>query len=215
MAEYQKESQFQLISDYFIQNPGMLLSVSYVLLTTCGIFFSDAFYEQFGINVLHMAELSDLLMAGISEPAAILVFCGGLVVAFIYEKVIQYSFGVQQRWRPKPKSLLRRIVLIMNHTPKTNVSVLSGLLLLFITYSFLFVSLYAEWRADKIKAGEGEKIAIWTEAAEQLQNRTLLGTTTNYVFLFDTEQQSTHIIPVEKVIEMSPIRDLQEESKNK
>lgn len=206
MNEYNPERQFLLVMEFFKENPALALSISYLLLTLCGIFYSVSFYDEFGIQILQFAEISDLLIVGISEPLAVLMFFGGLVVAYLSEKFNQFGFGVRSRWLKKPKSLKRTLMLSINCLPKSSLSQLAGMLLLFILYSHLFVSLFANWRAEAIGEGNGLRYSIVTESSQGLQDVVLLGTTTNYVLTLDPNSGQGKVTPVEKVLEMLPIR---------
>jgi len=99
LSEYRRESQILLLMGYFRQHPGIVLSISYTLLTLCGILYSVRFYEQFDIAILKLANISDLLIFGLSEPAAILMFCGGLLVAIWFDLASRYYHKKHLKWR--------------------------------------------------------------------------------------------------------------------
>ncbi|XOV81044.1 MAG: hypothetical protein ACFHVJ_08850 [Aestuariibacter sp.] len=203
--EKQLNSQIKAIWDYFSHNPGMMLSVGYVLLTLCGIFYSMAFFGQFGIDILKLADVADLLIVGISEPAAMLMFSGGLIVAWGYELLFKYSYRIQQRWLAKPKSKKRTIVLAMNYVPKSSAAIIIGLALMFILYANVFVSLYAEWRSDKTKSAGGATVILESGVSSTPQPVKLLGSTSNYVFTYNVESSEATIIPVENIIKITPV----------
>lgn len=207
MADYNRESQVGLIADYFQENPGLLISVAYLLLTLCGIFYSVTFYGGFGIAILKLADISDLMISGLSDPAAIVMFSGGLLVAWSFDKMSQYSFGVRSRWVNKPKTILRIIVLTLNYVPKSKMSILIGLLGIFVVYAFLFVSLYSDWRSSFIKKGDGHKIVIETLSDKEPHSYTLLGSTSNYLLIYDTQTEAAKIIPIDNVTMLVPVTD--------
>lgn len=205
MKEYQRESQFLSMLEYFRHNPGLMLSVSYLMLTLCGIFYSKAFYDEFGINILKFADISDLLIVGISEPRALIMLGGGLLMAYGTDRLYQYSYDVQMRWRPKPKSIKRAIILHVNYIPKHQLTLLTGLVALFIVYGWIFVTLFAQSRADEIREGNGEEYRVFSEDWDMQQKLVFLGTTTNYVMLFDLKGDKPVIIPVESVKRLMPV----------
>lgn len=87
LTEENCEVQSFKVLQFFRQHPGLVVSLSYVLLTICGIFYSWSFYKEFDVAILKLANISDILTAGVSEPAAILMFLGGLLVAAAAEFV--------------------------------------------------------------------------------------------------------------------------------
>lgn len=205
MKEYQRESQFILLLEYFRRNPALMLSVSYISLTLCGIFYSKAFYKEFDIDILQFAEISDLLIIGISEPRALLMFAGGLLMAYGTDRLYQFSYDIKMKWHPKPKSFKRTLILYANYIPKHELTLLSGLVALFVVYGWIFVSLFAQWRADDIRQGNGEYYQIFGELHKTEQTMVFLGTTTNYILLFDDKIKKTVITPVENVTKLMPI----------
>lgn len=204
-VNHSQANQVHLLFNYFKLNSGLALSISYLLLTLCGLFYSVALYREFEINILQFAEISDLLIVGISDPMAIVMFGGGLLVAFSTDRLYSYSRKVREKWLGKPKAFKRTIILLLNYVPKEPIGLLSGLIFVFITYGFLFVTLFAEWRADEIKEGNGELYSIIDETSSRPQEFVLLGTTTNYVLLYDPKPLQIQIIPVDKIVRMNPI----------
>jgi len=81
MLAYNQESQTKALMVFFGKQPGMMFSTAYLLLTLSGIFYSNVFYSKFDIPILKLADISDLLIAGISDPTAILMFSVGILVA--------------------------------------------------------------------------------------------------------------------------------------
>lgn len=204
--------QYGLLLDYFKRNPGVILSVAYVLLTLCGIFYSMEFYRGFDINILKLAHVADLLIVGISEPAAILMFSGGLLMAWGADKLMMFSYPIQQRWRQKPKSIKRTLMLMINYVPKHKEGMLLTFVFIFVAYAFIFVTLYAEWRSDDVKNSDADFIIVKTEGDDQGNRYKLLGSTANFLLVYEVDQSQSRIIPIEQVVEMVP--EKREQTKN-
>jgi hypothetical protein len=203
MEEYKKESQMLLLADFFKKNPGATLSIAYMLLTLCGIYYSLSFYAQFNITILKLASMSDLMIIGISDPAAVLMFSGGLLIAYLTDYLSQISYDTKVKWRKKPRSLKRFIILIFCYGPKTRATAMFYFLLIFVLYSYLFVSSYAEWKSEQVKLGDGQP--IWIATDSEKQRALLLGTTTNFVLTYDHTNQQTSVYPVEKIEIIQPL----------
>ncbi|MDG6099880.1 hypothetical protein EXU34_20685 [Alteromonas sp. ZYF713] len=197
--------QFASLLDFFRHNPGMALSIAYLLLTLSGIFYSISFYKAFGIDILKFSDISDFMIAGISEPPALLLFAGGLLVSLGFDRIGRVSYAIHQRWLDKPKSVKRRIILLCSYVPKDNINRLITFLLMFIIYAFVFVSFYAQWRSEAIKASETDFVVLkLTHMQEDIKVK-LLGTTTNYVFTYDIIRQQSLIIPLNSICFIQPI----------
>lgn len=206
MLAYHQESQTKALMVFFGKQPGMMLSIAYLLLTLSGIFFSSIFYSKFDIPILKLADISDLLIAGISDPTAIVMFCGGIFVAIFSDWFFGFSYGRFHKWKVKPHSVKRTVVMMALYTPKTRIGVVTGILLSFIAYSFLFVSLFAEWRSEQIKSGQGDLVFLKTEKSNATDKAVfLLGSTTNFVVTYDSHSKTSILTPIENIQQIIPV----------
>lgn len=205
MSDYKKESQILQVLDFFNRNPGSALSIAYMLLTLCGIYYSFSFFAQFDIPILKLADISDILIAGIGEPAALLMFSGGILIAALSDFISQRSYDAQKRWRQKPPSAMRSLMLVVVYTPKRSQTVMLFTVGMFALYSFLFVFWYADWQGEQVKAGHGHKILLSGESVTTVEPMILLGSTTNYVVAYDVKAQQAGIYPVETLTLIKPI----------
>ncbi len=213
MTEEKYEIQTFKVLDFFRQHPGMVISLSYVLLTVCGIFYSWSFYNEFDVAILKLANISDLLTAGVGEPAAVLMFFGGFLVAIGTEYLSYHSHQFYLKWKSKPKSVLRFIIVNFFKSPTKNNQLLILLVVLFILYAQLFVSMYAEWQSKQIKQGVGDKIIVSSDALDNReQELLLLGSTTNFVFTYKQSEDEVSILPIENITKMLAVPDVEDKS---
>ena len=212
MKKYRRESQTLLLFDYLRQHPGMAFSISYSLLTLCGILYSVSFYREFDIDILKLANVSDLLISGLSEPAALLMFFGGIVMGVSFDFVSQYTAKTQDAWRDRPNSIKRALVMGLAYTPKHSISILLTSVMIFILYAYAFVSSFAQWHSKHIKQGGGDKLTIASRALGlEAKEFTLLGSTTRYLLTFNSQDKTVAIIPVEKIDMLAAIKPKPEE----
>ncbi len=206
MSEYSRESQTLLLLDYLRQHPGLALSITYALLTLCGIFYSASFYQQFNIPILKLANISDLMVAGLSEPAALLMFSGGVLVGIFVDLSSVYFHKLQDDWRKKPKSFKRVLMLTVVFTPKKSESVMMMVLACFILYAFVFVSFFAEWHGNRIKQGHGEQVLMISNAADSEAKRlTLLGSTTHFLITYSQSDKKATLTPVDNIVRLNTL----------
>lgn len=214
MDEVKPEYHLKLLALFFKRNPALMISVSYLLLTLCGILYSVSFYDEFNIKIMKLAQISDLLIVGISEPAAILMFSGGLVVAAAFDILVRISYPIHRRWIVKPPSVKRSIVLFFNYVPKSR----DGLFLIFVfvsmTYAALFVSLYAEWRSEDIKSSKEGFVSIKTGTDSESQKLKILGSTTNLLLVYDATLNEASAIGMEDLVSIRPIALVDENAQN-
>ena len=203
--KYQKQNLFKEAGGYFIQNPGFFISFLYVSMTLCGIFYASSFYSEFDINILKLADISDMMTFGISDPAALIMFSGGILVAWSGDFWFRRSYDIAARWRDRPRSLKRWMILYFwARPPKTLTSAALTLLFFFVSYSWLFISLYADWRADRIKAGNGEAIELRLSGEDQGRRYGLLGSTKSYLIVYDQRIDQATVIMIENLLTVRP-----------
>lgn len=207
MTKYKKESLLLQFFKYLFRNPGTAISLAYLLLTLCGLYYSITFFAQFDIPILKLADVSDLLIAGISEPAAMVMFCGGILVAVFIDILIKRSFEPQKRWRNEPASLKRTVMLIILYAPELKSTVVMYIAAAFLVYSYFFVYAYADWQGDQIKAGHGYQVILTGESVATNTTGILLGSTTNFVMVYDVEAQQAAVYPVESLSLIQPLKD--------
>lgn len=193
------ESQLKNLLDFASKNPGIALSAAYMLLTLCGLYYSYSFYSEFGIKVLKLANISDLLIIGISEPPAIVLFCGGLLIAYLSDYILKFHYRLDDKWRPKPNSLKRSFILAIAYAPKSRGSVLYLFLFTFVFYAYLFVSWFAQWQSNEIKNGHVAEVNILNISNMKQSSAVLLGTTTNFIFTYDLTMNTANVYPVDKI----------------
>lgn len=208
MADYRKENQVLRVARYFAKNPATGFSIAYVLLTLCGIYYSFTFFAEFDVPILKLADISDVMIAGIGEPAALLMFSGGVFIAILTDYITRKSYDGQAKWRKKPPSVKRTLMLIALYTPKRREEALAFMLGTFVLYSFIFVFWYSDWKAEQVKEGKGINILISTESGPQPTSMLLLGSTTNFVVAYDMESEKANIIPIDKLEYIQPVKPI-------
>lgn len=203
--DYKKQNLFSEAGVFFFKNPGFFISFLYVSLTLCGIFFSVSFYLEFDIKILKLADLSDMMTFGISDPAALIMFAGGIAVAWTGDYWFRRSYDIAQRWRDKPASLKKWFFLYFwARPPKTLANAVLTAFFFFVSYSFLFIALYADWRADLIKEGSGDRVMIQLDG-QAPRETSLLGSTKNYIIIYDNKTDTASVIMIEQLVSLQPL----------
>ena len=190
-----------------IKQPALAISLSYLMLTLCGIFYSWEFYKQFDVAFLKLANISDLMTIALSEPAAILMFFSAVVVVLFIEWTSPSYERCRDRLVARPKSMLRSILLKLFLSMRDDRFMSLWLILIFVLYANSFVSVYASWQAHEIKQGNGDNVIVGG-AGDELENPdlqsapakvALLGSTTNFVMVYNADSKSARVIPIEAI----------------
>lgn len=152
------------------------------------MFYSWAYLGKFGINVFNYAHVGDFLLASLKEP-----FTWGLVLIAVAAVVADNAMSrrVQRRsprrwiaWYGSPKYRL------------TNNFVVIFMILLFI-YA------YAIGQAKDTHEGKGDMVNVEYSNDKLSRSVMLLGTTAQWVFLFDIDANRVDVHPIESIHSIS------------
>jgi hypothetical protein len=148
------------------------------------MFWSWAYLRQFGINVFNYAQVTDFLIASLKEPFTWVL----VVLAILMVKADNaYSLRVEKRdktrwfrWYGSPRYRF-----------------LNNLGVVALVGVFIFV--YATLEAEDTRNGDGRIVDVTFEAGGDARTATLLGTTGQFLFLYDSMTERVDIHPFENV----------------
>ena len=189
------------------QNPGLVITLAYLAISFLGLLFSWSLFGEFDVNVFNFTEVSDFLLAALREPMTFVMAGSALLVTWILGWLGRLEV---KHWTTKnPTSrfgkFYSRSSKAINRHPITPI-------IIFLLYSYFFISLYGNWKAERIKAGEGQVIRVQlTEpvVANSGDGQTggnviikgiLLGSTNKYLFLYDPDSKITSAMPEENIV---------------
>ena len=170
------------------EHPALLFSGLYLTASLIGLVYSWIFFGFFDINIFRYAEISDFLLASLKEPFTWILTLLAMSLVWLdnsgSRKVAAKGPGRMSRWYASP--LYRKI----------NYFVAIGLMTLFL-YS------YADKQSKKIRSGTAATVTVRLADGSQPIERVMLGTTTQFSFFYDTNQQQVTIYPHESVLSFS------------
>ena len=172
----------------FREHPALLVSAFYVAASVIGMFYSWAYLRRFGINVFNYAQISDFLLASLKEP-----FTWALV-AFAVALVLVDNASSRRVERRQPGKWLA-----WYGTPRYRF--INNFVVVWVVLTLIY--LYADWQAGNTKEGDGKQVNVSFEAGSSARSATLLGTTGQFVFLFDTASERVDIHPIESIYSIS------------
>ncbi len=172
----------------FHDHPALIISVLYVAASVIGMFYSWAYLSRFGINVFNYAHISDFLLASLKEPHTWLLV--GLAIGLVlFDNAMSRRSGRKQHskwisWYGSP-----------GYRKANNL----GLVAIVLT----FIYAYSVDKARDTKRGEGKTIQVIFTDERPPVTSLLLGTTQQYVFLYDSVTDGVDIHPIENIHSIS------------
>jgi hypothetical protein len=79
-----------------------------------------------------------------------------------------------------------------------------------VAYGWMFVGLYADYRADAVKQGDAAEVRIWLNGEEaalpgsKSDRWTYLGAISSYVFVYDRDAAQAMVVPANAVARIEP-----------
>ncbi len=172
----------------FREHPALLVSAFYVAASTIGMFYSWAYLRNFGVNVFNYAQISDFLLASLKEPFTwLLVFLAGFLVLLdnaSSRRVESKKPGRLFRWYGS-----RKYRLVNNFAA--------------IFMVLLFLYSFATVQARDTREGEGKQVDVEFSDGGDVTSAILLGTTGQFIFLYDALTERVDIHPVESIHSIS------------
>lgn len=166
------------------EHPALLVSAVYVAASVVGMFWSWAFLRSFGINVFHYAQVTDFLIASLKEPFTwVLVVLAVLMV----QADNAYSRRVQRRARTR----------WFRWYGSPHYRLINNLGVFALVGVFIYV--YATLEAEELRDNGGRTLNVAFEDGGDARAMTLLGTTGQFLFLYDPATRRVDIHPFENV----------------
>ncbi|MDJ0793777.1 MAG: hypothetical protein QNI98_05975 [Woeseiaceae bacterium] len=172
------------ITRIFREHPALLVSAFYVAASVIGMFYAWSYLRQFGLNVFNYAQISDFLVASLKEPitwACVFVIVGFISLDNISSRRVERKGPSKWfRWYGSPK-----------YRHFNNYAAM--LLVLYAIYG------WAHHKADITRAGEGKFVDVTYADGDSATSRMLLGTTGQWVFLYDHLTERVEVHPLESI----------------
>ena len=170
------------------EHPALLVSALYIASSVIGMFYAWAYLRRFGINVFNYSQVSDFLLASLKEP-----FTWGLVVLALL--LVVWDNAMSRRvQRRGPGKWLR-----WYGTPRYRM--INNFVAVYIVLSFIY--LYATAQARDTREGEGKDVTVIFADHGTATSALLIGTTGQFVFLFDPDAGHVDIHPIENIHSIS------------
>lgn len=191
------------VPDWLRANPGLGLTLAYLILNAVGVACSWAFYRNLGVNFLDFAETTDFVIAVIREPLPVLLVVLSLPFYMFYGAAMVRLFRFLRRvwlgfarWAQRAEAKPRAAY--SSATVVTSQNLFIGI------YALLFVMIYSRYQAGKIRAGGFQPVTEEFKAEALRDNAAtwsgaLVGTTTRFLFFYDIAAKRVEVVPLDAV----------------
>lgn len=181
------------------ENPALILTVTYLVLTVIGAIYNWRLCRRFGINILDLADGADFLMFAVRDVVVVLwaAFAIGLFVA------TYACFAHLKAAPPKQRTALMRFVeRRVKQSDLRPTAVICVLWAAFFVYFYL--DRYAATVAGGIKHGSERacEVVLADDANGPPQAVQLVTTTSRFVIVYRPDEKATLVIPTESIVRL-------------
>ena len=176
----------------FREHPALLVSAMYVTASVIGMFYSWSYLRHFSINVFNYAQLSDFLLASLKEPFTWVLVVVAIVAVLLdnasSRRAERRNLSRWFRWYGSPRYRF-----------------FNNFAAVLMVLMFLFA--HASSQARDTKAGEAKLVDVTFADGDAAQTSILLGTTGQFIFLYDADAERVDIHPIESIHSISFLAD--------
>lgn len=206
LDKFRPKVKFADVFSFFTTHPGLTVFLVYATIAIAGFIYLVTFYAHFDLKVTVYLEITDILVAGIKDPMVMLM----VAIAFSMVLVIWILVYIQapfSAWLEKKfdKGFFKFIPYILGY--KGPRSFWWTAFIVLTVYFFVFIGSHSKNKADRILKDKQELIIVDADAtANSVDQYSLLGTSINYVFLYNHQKKNTLILPLESIRSLTPTK---------
>ncbi|GAA0356049.1 hypothetical protein GCM10009092_20380 [Bowmanella denitrificans] len=193
---------------YIRQHPALILSVLYLLASTCGLMYIHALLAQFEVDGLQHIELADFFLAVIAKPTP--------MVAWLCISLLVYGFYMLDKRLRGRWSWYCRFSDISSK-PFFKFNPLLVFVLMFGFFLYWYAMIVAQADSASIKEGKRPGFKVFTQYAigypKEMPTNLILDdvqiivSTSRYLWLFDKNNQQVLMLPHANVASIMPLSD--------
>jgi hypothetical protein len=180
------------------EHSGLALTALYLVLIGIGMMYEWWLFRRFGVNVLYYAEAADFLLVPFREPLVMLVSLAPIPLFLLYSRV--FTWLGRRIWRRPKKEVAPETAARLRRTTR-GLNALAMLL-----WSIAATAEFAEWVSRRIRDGHRASVRIELAAdngiSPKLITGPLIGSTNQFLFVFDRQTNQTRIVTLENVVEV-------------
>ncbi|WP_414496010.1 hypothetical protein [Stenotrophomonas maltophilia] len=188
------------------REPALLFSVAYLLASALGLWCSFWFYRGFELSILDYMQPSDFLVAGIRDPAYVLLLALGLLVVLVASWPETLRMRNAAKLEPlRGRSWIWRVLLrrsFLTSWEGIGLRPLTAMTLAVAAFMAIGAANYVQVRGQQIRShGKGEVIRLQLngDLAPLPGSARLLGSSSAFLFVWWPQQRRAEAIPIAAV----------------
>ena len=208
-TEYEELKDYNYFSDIFDfvrESTGIAITLSYLILILSSMTYLYVLYSSFDISIIKLLTLEDILATPIKNPNIILAFFIIVSIFYLQDKGNRLHARLNLKYIDTKTPFRIRLLKAVVWSPKKfkgSTKVISVMILFFL---ILYVLLFALQEARGIQRGSGSKIELQLADSDISKPVTLLGTTSQFLMVYDESLEQAGVYQIESVHSFKPLR---------
>lgn len=182
------------LAAFLREHPTLALTAGYLGLIVVGMMYEFWLFWRFRISILYYAEAADFLLVPFREPLVMIV---AIAPIYLYRMYIgsahwvskKIAAGSTKQASPEVQRFYRKFMKVINA-------------LAMVLWSLAATAEFAEFVSNRIRAGKRRSVRVVLVTGGEPIAGTVIGTTSQYVFVYDPKIDHTRIVPVENIAEI-------------
>lgn len=207
-AELSKLYLFDELYKFIKDSPGLAISFAYLVLLLSSMSYLHVLFSEFDINIVKYVTFEDILATPIKNPKIIFVFFGLAFLVYIVDSGNRWRARYKIKYANKEKPFFYKVSLFILWAPqKRNTNIKVTFLAVVVSLS-AYIYAFANLEASDIKQGQGSQIEIKLVEGSTRLKSTLLGTSSNFLFAYDPENDKSKIFYLESIESITHVSNI-------
>lgn len=212
LDKYRPKVKIANVVKFTTAHPGLAVFLVYATIAIAGFIYLLTFYSYFGLEVTVYLEIGDILVAGVKDPMVMLMVLGAFTMVFFVWGVAYIQAPISAWLDKKFDKGILRVIPHLAGVQSVRSFWWSAFMILTL-YFFLFISVHSKYKAQSIIEQKQSLVLVDSQATSATgDDYSLLGTSINYVFLYNHQTKNTLILPIENINSLQPKKSLNQAS---
>jgi len=197
---------FEELYRFMRESSGLAIAASYLLLILSSMMYLYFFFNEFDIDIVKYLTFEDILATPIKNPDIIFVFSAITGLIFLIDKSNTWKSKLLYSYKGKHIPVHIRLLRAVFWTPKNRRANISLTMFIVIASLAIYIVTFALGEAKDIKEQKADQVEVSLADGGEIENATLLGTTLNYLFLYETDTKRSAAYYLESIQSIKPVR---------
>ncbi|AQA17334.1 hypothetical protein BST95_02920 [Halioglobus japonicus] len=187
------------------ESTGLAITFAYLILIISSMAYLGIFYGRFNVDILKLVSLEDILVTPIRRPDIIVAIVAITIAVSINDALARYNARLSQGYVGKKKPwYIRFYERVFFFFPATAQGHYRLTVASFFGFLCFYIAFFAYAEAEDVLEGNGYEVFLTLSEKADSRSVILLGTTSLYVIVYDSQSGQVRVHQMESVASITP-----------